>query len=224
MVRFGMVAWVEQQRPVTRIALLIVAIILALLVAGIFAGFMIASLEHGHLLPRKPRGWAFLTIAAASGYALYRAIRLLLRPSLSAGLSPFEQRYSKMWLIVMSLGLPIGIGLAMLSRRGNRRDSLTRIFIDGTLPAGGAVLLAATVMVVLGVGAMLYHRAIDDHEERAYLWGSQIAYYFLAAAIPVYWLLDRGGLVPTITAGGAMLMLLASLVIQGAVWAWFKFR
>lgn len=54
--------------------------------------------------------------------------------------------------------------------------------------------------------------------------GSQLAYYFLAAAIPIYWLLFRGGLVPALTAGGAMILLLASLAVQAAVWAWFKFR
>ena len=216
--------WIGRQKPAARIALLFLAIVLALFVAGVFAGFVVASVEHGHILPRKPVGWLVILAAALAGFILYRAIRALLRPALSTGLSSFEQRYSKMWLLVMLLGVPVGIGLAMFSLSGDPRASFGRIFTDGALPPVGAVLISTSLALLFGIAAVLYHRAIDDHEERAYLWGSQIAYYFLAAAIPIYWLLFRGGLVPALTAGGAMLLLLTSFVVQAVVWAWFKFR
>ena len=221
---FRSAEWVERRKPGTRIGLLLLAIVLALFVGGMITGFIVASVEQGHFLPRKPMGWIVLIGALLAGYGLYRAIRLLLRPSLSEGLSPFEQRYSKMWLWVVLLGVPIGIGLAMFSLDSEPGGSYFGIFSDGVLPPYGAALLSIALLILFGVAAILYHRTIDDHEERAYLWGSQIAYYFLAASIPIYWLLFRGGLVPALTAGGAMLLLLASFVVQAAIWAWFKFR
>ena len=87
-----------------------------------------------------------------------------------------------------------------------------------------AVLLAILVTGTFAASVWLYHRAIDDHEERAYLWGSQVAYYFLILALPAWWLLERGGIVPAITTGVAFLAILVSFLVQGAVWAWLKFR
>lgn len=223
MERLETISSAERLSPAMRIALLLVAIFLAVATAGFFVGFGMAAIDHGHL-PRKPLGWAVLAGAILLSYGLYRLIRWLLHPSLTAAMTPYSRRYSKMMLVIMLLSAPLGAALALMALRGNPSGMAQRIFIDGPLPAAGAVALAGVLLVIMSAAVILYHRAIDDHEERAYLWGSQLAYYFLAAAIPIYWLLFRGGLVPALTAGGAMLLLLASFVVQAAVWAWFKFR
>ena len=214
--------WVERLSPAWRILLLLIAGTLALFTVGFFVGFGWAAFDHGHL-PRKPAAWAALALAVALSWGLYRLIRALLRPSMTAGMTAFDRRYTKMWLIVCLLGVPIGVAMSLMVHRGDPGD-MARHIVDGPLPAIGALSVAAALFAAFVIAAVLYHRAIDDHEERAYLWGSQVAYYSLAAAIPIYWLLWRGDLVPALTAGGAMLMLLASFIIQTAVWAWFKFR
>lgn len=213
----------ERMHPAIRILLLILASILALFVVGFFIGFGVSTFDQGHL-PRKPIAWALLGGGAVASYAIYRSIRALLPASLTAEMTSFDRRYARMWLIICLLGVPIGAALALMVLRGDPQGAIRRIFVDGSLPAAGALALSAALVAAFATAAVLYHRAIDDHEERAYLWGSQAAYYSLAAAIPVYWLLWRGELVPALTAGGAMLMLLASFIVQAAVWAWFKFR
>ena len=87
-----------------------------------------------------------------------------------------------------------------------------------------AIFLAVLITVVVIVAIALYHRAVDDHEERAYLWGSQFAYYFLILAFPAWWLLERGGIVAPLGTGVAFIAILISFLVQGAVWAWLKFR
>lgn len=216
--------WIDRLSLWQRVALLFATAIMGLFLAGFFVGFGMASYEHGHLLPRKPIGWLALGVAVGLSLVVYRMVRALLAKSWTQGMTPFDQRYAKMLLIIVLLGAPLGAGLAFATLDGDPRDAVERIFLNGALSPTGAILLSAALAVLLGIAVILYHRAIDDHEERAYLWASQIAYYFLAIIIPIFWLLSRGGLVPALTAGGAMLMLLASFVIQGAVWAWFKFR
>jgi hypothetical protein len=223
MERLNVTSSAERLSPTTRIALLALAGLLAFCLAGFFIGFGAAAIDHGHL-PRKPLAWGILAGAVGLAYGLYRLIRWLTTPSLGAGMTPYNLRYSKMMGIIMLLSAPLGAALAVMALRGDATDMTRRIFVDGALPAAGAIALAALLLVALSIAVILYHRAIDDHEERAYLWGSQIAYYFLAAFIPIYWLLFRGGLVPALTAGGAMLLLLTSFLVQAAVWAWFKFR
>lgn len=216
-------SWIDKLSLWQRVALLFVTTVIALSLAGVFVGFGIASYEHGHLLPRKPIGWLALGVAAGLSIVVYRIVRALFRMSWTPSMTSFDQRYAKMWLIVMLLGAALGVALVFATRNGDPRD-VALVLSNGALSPTGAILLSAALAVLLGIAVILYHRAIDDHEERAYLWASQIAYYFLAIIIPIFWLLSRGGLVPALTAGGAMLMLLASFVIQGAVWAWFKFR
>ena len=206
-----------------RIALLMVAGLLAFGMLGFFIGFGVSAIDQGHL-PRKPIAWVILAGAVLLSFGLYRAFKWLLNPSLTGRMTAHERRYSKMMILIMCLSAPLGAALAFMTLRGHPSDIARRIFIDGPLPPTGAMLLAGALLLTLTIAAVLYHRTIDDHEERAYLWGSQIAYYFIAAFIPIYWLLFRGGLVPALTAGGAMLLLLASFLLQSTVWAWFKFR
>ncbi|MEA1071494.1 hypothetical protein [Sphingomonas sp. LY160] len=216
--------WAHRMSKGSRVATLLIASVLAVFVAGMFIGFFYASIENGHLLPRKALGWLALGGMIGAAVGLFWLIRTLLAPSFTDGLTRFERRYSKMWIWVGSLGLPIGVAIALLSPSPAPEAVLETAFTSGPIPANAAILLSVLLLATLGGATVLYHRTIDDHEERAYLWGSQVAFYALAFALPVYWLLERGGVVPTLTSGIAMLLLLASFVIQGGVWAWFKFR
>ncbi|MEO7603307.1 MAG: hypothetical protein ABIS39_08670, partial [Sphingomicrobium sp.] len=124
--------------------------------------------------------------------------------------------------VLAALGVPVGVLLGSFGQTGGM--AALNPFSDTPIQTPIAILLAVLVTGFLAAAAALYHRTIDDHEERAYLWGSQVAYYFLFLTFPAWWLLERGGLVGSITTGGALGALLASFLVQGAVWAWLKFR
>ena len=125
-------------------------------------------------------------------------------------------------MLVTALGIPVGAALAL----STRSDDLASLNPFGTQPIAApiAILLAVLVTGFFSVAVALYHRTINDHEERAYLWGSQLAYYFLVLALPAWWLLERGGIVGPITTGIAFIAILISFLVQAIVWAWLKFR
>ena len=123
---------------------------------------------------------------------------------------------------MIALGVPVGIVLAMSTLDADAGNF--NPFGSTPIAKPVAALLAILVTGTFAASVALYHRAIDDHEERAYLWGSQIAYYFLILALPAWWLLERGGIVAPITTAVAFGGILLSFLVQGAVWAWLKFR
>jgi hypothetical protein len=186
---------------------------------GMAVGAVAGMVEKGHLPTRL---WvAFLPFVSAplGGLAIYSAWRLAAPPKTASG---YEKRYWRTWLIVMALSVPVGIALAMSSQ--TERLGTFNPFASTPISAPVAALLALLVTGTFAATLILYHRAIDDHEERAYLWGSQLAYYFLILAFPAWWLLQRGGIVAPIDTTIAFVAVLLSFLVQGAVWAWLKFR
>ena len=199
------------------IALLLGTIGLFLL--GMAVGVVAAMVEKGHM---PSRAWvaAIPFVATPIGaFAVYCAWRLAAPPKSA---SSYEKRYWKTWLVVMALGVPVGMVLAISTldaEAGNFNP-----FASTPIAKPVAALLAILVTATFAAAVALYHRAIDDHEERAYLWGSQLAYYFLVLAFPAWWLLERGGIVGPITTTVAFAGIVISFLVQGAVWAWLKFR
>ena len=107
----------------------------------------------------------------------------------------FDRRYWKMMLAIGLLGIPVGFGMVDGRRRSTSPSGASTLASEATQDPGGAVAATLGFVILMRLAIWLYHRAIDDHEERAYLWGSQIAYYFVALALPALWLLSRGGIV-----------------------------
>ena len=68
---------------------------------------------------------------------------------------------------------------------------------------------------------IIYHRAIDDHEERAWLWASMAGWYAFIFPAPVWWVLHRAGMAPPVD---AMILFVFSLVANCIVYLWLKFR
>jgi hypothetical protein len=208
------------QRPAAqRVLLAIVLGTLGMFLIGLAVGVVAAMISKGHL-PSRLWVTALPIVAAPLGaLSIYAAWRLAAPPATASG---YEKRYWRTWLVVTALGVPVGMVLAMSSRR-NGVDSINPFTSDPISPPI-AVLLAVLVTGFFALAVGLYHRTIDDHEERAYLWGSQLAYYFLVLAVPAWWLLERGGIVEPISTTTAFIAILVSFLVQGAIWAWLKFR
>ncbi len=202
-----------------RILLALLLAFVGLFLLGVTVGVIAAAVSHGRL-PAKLWVLALPLFAAPLGLAgLFASWRLAAPPKTA---SAYEKRYWRMWLLIVLLSTPIGILLGSISQRSGM--AALNPFSDTPISAVTAIVLVALITGLAGLAITLYHRAVDDHEERAYLWGSQLAYYFLILAFPAWWLLERGGLVGAITTAGALGAILVSLVVQGAVWAWLKFR
>ena len=214
--------WASRLGPTARTILIIVAVIFGMLAIGIVAGFSYAIVEDGKL-PTKPIVWAILVamigLVAATGWVLLSLYRSL-QPE---RMSRFDRRYWKMWVVIIGLSAIVGMAVAVLGV-SDQSDGLSLVISNAPISSGMAIVTSILITVLMVLAAIYYHRTVDDHEERAYLWGSTIGYYFLVLAFPLYWLLARGSLVPTLTIGIALLIILFSCIVQAIVWALFKFR
>lgn len=202
-----------------RVLLAILLSVAGLFLLGLATGVIASMIMKGHL----PSRWWVMALPLLAGPlgagALWASWRLADPPKSASG---YEKRYWRMWMLMMAFGIPVGAVLAF----STPVDDLASLnpFTSAPIAAPLAILLALLVTGFFAAAMWLYHRTVDDHEERAYLWGSQIAYYFLIMALPAWWLLERGGIVGPITASVAFAAILISFLVQGAVWAWLKFR
>jgi len=214
--------WADRLGSTARVTLIVVILILGIFMIGMVAGFSYAVFEDGKL-PTKPLAYiifaAMIGFAALVGWVLATLIRSL-RPQSMSG---FDRRYWRMWAVIVGLSIPIGIGFVMLGV-SDRANGISLVLSNSPIAPLTAILGSLALGVLLIASAVIYHRTIDDHEERAYLWGSTIAFYFLALAFPLHWLLARGGIVPVLTIGVALLLILLSCIVQAIAWALLKFR
>ena len=214
--------WADRLGTGTRTILIVTTFIFGVFAVGMVGGFSYAVLEDGKL-PTKPLVWlifaAMIALLAFVGWVLLSLFRSL-NPQTMSG---FDRRYWKMWAVIAALGMPVGIGIALLGL-SDQGDGFSLVLSNAPIAPLTAIIGSLLIGVLLVVSAIIYHRTIDDHEERAYLWGSTVAFYFLALTFPLHWLLQRGGLIPALTIGMALLLILFSCIIQAIVWALFKFR
>lgn len=133
-------------------------------------------------------------------------------------MSPRQRRYR---FAIGFAGVVGGIvGGWMAADQPDDRGAFAMAF-SGSLSAGFAI--GASIFWVLGlaIAMTLYHRAIDDHEERAWLWAGLAGWYAFVVPAPVWWVLHRAGLAPP---ADAMLLFLLSMIVNAVVWLWFKYR
>lgn len=206
------------QRPAPqRILIAALLSMLGLFLAAMTIGIIVAFVEKGW--PSRPWVLAIPLVAVPLAFVLLKSAWRLAFPPGSSG---YERRYWNAWLLIVLIAAPIGVLSSLLMIRSGMAPA--DVFSAAPIPVGVAATLAALITIVGIAALILYHRAVDDHEERAYLWGSQLAYYFLVVAFPAWWLLERGGVVPPIDTAIAFVAILLSFVVQAAVWAWLKFR
>jgi hypothetical protein len=214
--------WADRLGPTARTISIIIATLLAIFAIGMIGGFSYGVIEDG-ALPARPV--AYLIFAAMVGLLIGLGWVLLqlfqsLHPERMSG---FDRRYWKMWGIVLGLSFVLGIGAAIFGI-SDQSDGFSLILSNEPIAPVTAILASLVGAILLIASVIVYFRTIDDHEAQAYLWGSNVAFHFLALAFPLAWLLARGGLVPPLTIGIALLIVLASCLVQAIVWALFKFR
>ena len=123
-----------------------------------------------------------------------------------------------------SLGLAALIGAIiggwMAVDQAGAPHSIATLF-SGALTPGFAVGASAAWVIGLAICMILYHRAIDDHEEHAWLWAAVAGWYAFIFPAPVWWVLHRAGMAPP---ADAMILFIFSLVVNCIVYLWLKFR
>jgi hypothetical protein len=212
--------WVGRLSPSARGVAIVLGGVFLVFLAGGITGFTAAMIDHDE----RPKllAVAILGVSLIAFVATALLLWSLVRSLSLTTLSRYDRRYYGMWGAIALCGIPVGAGIAFL---GDREEAGGYLEIIGSGPLEPMTALASAGLLIglLVLAAWIYHRTIDDHEEQAYLWGSTIAFYFLTIALPAAWLLARGGWFELGFAQVAAL-LLASIIVQFAVWLWFKFR
>lgn len=178
------------------------------MLAGGIAGYNQAAINSGDpaLAP-----WVGPVAAIAFGVA---AIALYIRSH-----AEFFRRWSPRkrlyWASIFGAGT-LGMVSAITLQAGGG-DLTSNAALSPTV----AVALSALWVVGLALSLIAYERTIDDHERQAYHLGALWGFYAFVIPCPAWWVLHRAGLAPPID---AMILFVASLVVNALVYFWFKFR
>jgi hypothetical protein len=179
---------------------------------GFMLGYNDAMAEHGDpaLTP-----WAAGLIPVALG-TLALAFYLRRFGAFWRQWSPRKRRYWASLLLAGALGVVSGI----VWQTGTHEHGGNILVIRSITPTV-AVILSLLYVGGLAIAMILYHRSVDDHERQAYYKGALAGFCAFAFACPVWWMLERADLAPPVN---AMALLVAAMIVNSIVYAWFKFR
>ena len=95
------------------------------------------------------------------------------------------------------------------------------LMLNGALNPQFAIFGAVLGLISGLIFALVYHRIVDEQEERAALWGNTIGMYLLAFGGIAWFFLHAAKLVPL---EGFLVVWLASGLVAAAVQIWLQFR
>lgn len=133
-------------------------------------------------------------------------------------LSPRRKRYRLALGIAAVIGGIVG-GWQVADQPADRNAAA--LAFSGSLSPTFAIGASLLWVIGLAISMVIYHRAVDDHEERAWLWAGLAGWYAFIFPAPVWWVLHRADLAPPVD---AMILFALSMVVNAIVWLWLKFR
>lgn len=180
------------------------------MVAGGFAGYNEAVADRGDAMLAP---WVGPVVAIALGVAAM-AFYVRRHADWFKSWSPRKRLYWVSLFLAGALGMASAIALQSTGGGGSLvgNDALTPMVAIG---------ISLLWIVGLAVSLVIYHRSIDDHERQAYRIAGLAGFYAFVFPCPAWWLLARADLAPPVD---AMILFIASIAANAAVYMWFKFR
>lgn len=199
-----------------RIVRAAVITLLIIMICAFGAGLVMAHLDHGGGAMTIP----MLATLAALGIAAIAAIFQLTRDVRglfsNATQMPRRERASLQFLTVSLLvGAIIGGVTALLSAE-------TDWLVDGSGTFPPALAIGAT-LVILTVGPWItlrWWKMIDEHEQRAYTDGANVAGHFVLLGGSAWWILSRAMLAPQ---PDVTVLLIGMSFVWTGVWLYRKY-
>lgn len=192
---------------------LVILLAVAMIIGG-FEGYNAGVSEHGGTpIPSWVGPLVATAFALLAGLVYVRRYRPMFKG--------WSQRRRRYWLSLALCAMVGGIVGAWFSVERPYDQGLLEA--AASMPFGTEFAIGASGLWLVGlsVGSIFYHRSIDDHEQRAWLWAGLAGWYVVVLVAPVWWVLHRAALAPP---ADAMLLFLASLIVNGVVHLWLKFR
>ncbi len=188
--------------------------LLALFMAGATAGAFAAMAEDDHY---TARGIAVVAAFALGAVASSVWIVRLLRSRAATPFQPAKVARANRMLVASGA---IGGVLGVLITVGGISDP-TYAISDAPIAPVLALIALALVGLAVPVVTLVWHRSVDEHEERIYRFASLIAIYAYFWISMVWWIAARGGFLPP--ADGKIIFGLV-WAIWGLSWLWGKYR
>lgn len=198
----------------------VVASLGIVMTAGAITGFLSEMKAQGNAIFDGPSIAVLIAFAAIIGVLAFVILNLVRKMRASGEKVPRREKMNSRMIIACGIfGGFIGLTLSISENMGTGEAIL---FGDGPLPPAIAILLAAAIGIFMPVVSYYWHKNIvDELEEAAYRAGALFAMYALWFVAPVWWLLWRGGFLPS--PNGVALYLMTTLVAL-IVWSWKKYR
>jgi len=193
----------------------IAASLIAMFVLGIALGFSGAVAERGEA--PGPTGIAIFAVATIGGIAALVWLLLPLRYRRQRA-APSVRRSQRIFLISATLGAVTGL-LAYFFSNPRHATTGTEDFLLNPSPAVALLLIGAlAVGMVLTVMWMV---TIDEHERKAYDFGSNLAIHTYLMLGASWWIAARAELVPAVD-GPLLFALVVCTWLAG--WLWRRYR
>ena len=146
------------------------------------------------------------------------------QPKNDRGASKFSlsRRQKQYWgslVAAAALGLLMGWFLDSTDAPGKDSKDIFDLSL-AIISKSSAISISALYLISFIIIFTLYHKGMDEQEERAYLIANTASWYFVILSAPIWWILSRSGIAPPIE---PMTIATVSFVINISVWAWKKF-
>lgn len=175
---------------------------------GIVFGISVGFLEKGSLSLRAGLiGAACVGLGLALAWYAYRKVRTIL----AEPTGPKTRRARLIMIVSMVLGALIGVFLEMARDRDSAIDAISPTM---------AVFLAFCALVAIPALTLVWWRALDEHEARAYSDGAIVALNANVAVTAAWWVLAKGGLMEPVQ---AMPVFLLTIFVWSVVWLWKRY-
>ncbi len=188
--------------------------ILTLFLVGGTAGAFAAMAEDQQI---SAKGIAVVGVFAIGAIAAAVWFVRLLRSRSADPLRPARvARANQMLVASGAIGGVLGLMFAM----GGLSDP-TSVFSDAPVSPALTLIALALVGIAVPVVTLVWHRNVDEHEERIYRFASLIAIYTYFWVSLVWWIAARGGFLPP--ADGKIIFGIV-WAVWGLSWLWGKYR
>jgi hypothetical protein len=146
------------------------------------------------------------------------------QPKKDRGVSkfPLSRRQKQYWgsLVISSL-LGLLMGFFLNSTNSTVADNGQIFDFSSSVMSKSSAILGSIIYIISFFTIFtLYHKGMDEQEERAYLIANTASWYFIILTIPIWWFLSRANIAPPFD---GITIAVASFVINISVWAWKKF-
>lgn len=204
---------VQKAHPALRAGLIAVLAVTALFALGAVSGMIAAMLEGG----ASGVVIALAIAAAGIGALCLWLLRLVLRGDPARPAAPSVRKGQQLLIIAAVLGGVLGLWLSA------GQDALTgeyQILGNQPLPPIIALVAIGLWLVLVPLVTWQWFRTVDEHERRAYNFGSIIALHAYVFAMPAWWIGWRGGFLPQ---PDHIVIFLGVCAVWTAGWLWRRY-